>query len=272
MKAVWPINPLVSGLLDIHQDGTLYKRHTPQSISITTWDENQYYHYTTKKNRERTNALIKVDELMVQSFYHGRYDDSDRLVAVIHHDRFRSNCAINNLVPIFTIEQLQSYFVYRLKLIDGQHYRVAVSNKQEEYSLHMYLVSSKGSVFSLYNYARMAPTKTLYASYYLAPDYHEAPPKNPYRYVGGHVLVARAFISEMSPGKQVHHVDGNPCNNHVSNLRPMTPRDHLRLHRSLLPSFNNKVSFTSKLENTCGHCFQEVNAMPPWNDFLDKAR
>lgn len=195
---------------------------------------------------------------MIQSFYHGRYEETDRLIAVVHQDRSRRNCSINNLAPIFNIKQLQSYFIYRLQLIDGQHYRVAVSENPEEYTIQMYLVSSKGSIFSLHSFAWMTPTKTLYANYYLAPEYHEASPKNPYRYVGGQVLVAWAFIAEMSAGKQVHHIDGHPHNNHASNLRPMTPKGHMRLHRSL-PSFNNKDPFTSKLENTCGHCFKEVN-------------
>jgi hypothetical protein len=48
-----------------------------------------------------------------------------------------------------------------------------------------------------------------------------------------HRLIALAFIGEGSPGWFVNHRDGNPRNNHISNLEYVTPREN-SIHASNL--------------------------------------
>jgi hypothetical protein len=43
----------------------------------------------------------------------------------------------------------------------------------------------------------------------------------------GHQLVAEAFLGPKPKGKMVHHKDGNPSNNHVSNLEYVTCRENV---------------------------------------------
>ena len=43
-----------------------------------------------------------------------------------------------------------------------------------------------------------------------------------------HILVAAEFISNRVNGMEVNHIDGNPMNNHVSNLEWMTPINNKR--------------------------------------------
>lgn len=52
-----------------------------------------------------------------------------------------------------------------------------------------------------------------------------------------HRLVARVFIGECPPGKQVAHLDGNKTNNRLGNLAYVTPRenmDHQLIHGTRL--------------------------------------
>jgi len=45
-----------------------------------------------------------------------------------------------------------------------------------------------------------------------------------------HVLAAEKHIRALAPGEVVHHVDGNPLNNEVSNLQILTRAEHIRIH------------------------------------------
>ena len=52
-----------------------------------------------------------------------------------------------------------------------------------------------------------------------------------------HRLVAQAFIGELFEGCHVDHIDGNHSNNHYSNLRILTAKEHGLLH----PCISNPV-------------------------------
>ena len=58
-----------------------------------------------------------------------------------------------------------------------------------------------------------------------------------------HVLVASAFIGEITPGWQVHHIDGDKQNNAVSNLEIVCPKDHRvetkRMHPQIVTGMVN---------------------------------
>lgn len=45
-----------------------------------------------------------------------------------------------------------------------------------------------------------------------------------------HVVVYRTLVGPVPRGWHVHHVDGDWSNNDVSNLRALTPGEHVRLH------------------------------------------
>ena len=45
-----------------------------------------------------------------------------------------------------------------------------------------------------------------------------------------HRLVAQAFVGELFEGCNVDHIDGNHSNNHYSNLRILTAKEHGLLH------------------------------------------
>ena len=45
-----------------------------------------------------------------------------------------------------------------------------------------------------------------------------------------HRLVAQAFVGELFDGCHVDHIDGNHSNNHYSNLRILTAKEHGLLH------------------------------------------
>lgn len=45
-----------------------------------------------------------------------------------------------------------------------------------------------------------------------------------------HRLVAKAFLSDYDESKDIHHKDGNPLNNDISNLQVLTPTEHQKLH------------------------------------------
>lgn len=52
---------------------------------------------------------------------------------------------------------------------------------------------------------------------------------------GIHALVASAFIGDIPPGWQVHHIDGDKQNNTVSNLEIIHPREHRAETKRMYP-------------------------------------
>lgn len=54
-----------------------------------------------------------------------------------------------------------------------------------------------------------------------------------------HRLVAQAFVGELFEGSQVDHIDGNHSNNHWSNLRVLSARDHALLHPCIVDKSRN---------------------------------
>ena len=52
-----------------------------------------------------------------------------------------------------------------------------------------------------------------------------------------HRLVAQSFVGELFEGAQVDHIDGDHGNNHWTNLRILTSREHGMLH----PCISNKA-------------------------------
>lgn len=51
-----------------------------------------------------------------------------------------------------------------------------------------------------------------------------------------HRLVAQAFVGELFEGAQVDHVDGDHGNNHWTNLRILSAREHSLLHPCIVDS------------------------------------
>jgi HNH endonuclease/NUMOD4 motif len=89
-----------------------------------------------------------------------------------------------------------------------------------------YEVSSHGRMRSL-------PRKYRPGVYLLKPFVSGAPypqvkmsRRNTPRYAFVHHLVAQAFIGPRPPGEHIRHLDGDPTNNHVSNLRYGTPSEN----------------------------------------------
>ncbi|KAG1119723.1 hypothetical protein G6F42_012913 [Rhizopus arrhizus] len=113
------------------------------------------YHLTSKgvlvdpvTERESRSLYLRADEIMVNSFYNGMFGEQE-LMDVVHHDRFSKNLSIETLVPIFSLQQLQSYFIWRLSEMHESRFLVAKSNYPDKYSMSNYLVSEHGVVFCL---------------------------------------------------------------------------------------------------------------------------
>jgi hypothetical protein len=54
-----------------------------------------------------------------------------------------------------------------------------------------------------------------------------------------HRLVAQAFLGELYEGAQVDHIDGDHQNNHYTNLRILSTREHALLHPCLVNQARN---------------------------------
>ena len=63
-----------------------------------------------------------------------------------------------------------------------------------------------------------------------------------------HRLVAMKYCPEYFEGCHIHHIDGNRQNNAVENLKCMTAKEHLQLH---------KLKFTEDKIMICPVCKQE---------------
>lgn len=60
-----------------------------------------------------------------------------------------------------------------------------------------------------------------------------------------HRLVYETFVGKILKGSQIHHIDGNKQNNHVENLRMVTPLEHAQEHY-----IHRLESLGSDIENT----------------------
>ncbi|EPB90044.1 hypothetical protein HMPREF1544_03156 [Mucor circinelloides 1006PhL] len=201
-------------------------------------DEGKYYCFYFKNDRSRS-VYVRADEIMVYSFYHGMCGEQ-QLMDVVHHDRFSRNLSIETLVPIFSLEQLQSYFVWRLSEMNESRFLVAKSHKPDNYSMSSYLVSEDGVVFGLESKIFLSPKKgkSIYACLSVVVDLID----------GGkatintkeHLIVAATFREEgMGPGKEVHHIDGNPRNNAARNLVWLTKEEHMQVHHGICHQRHN---------------------------------
>lgn len=66
-----------------------------------------------------------------------------------------------------------------------------------------------------------------------------------------HRLVAQAFIGELFEGCHVDHIDGNHSNNHYSNLRILTAKEHGLLHPCISnPERNAKMQAAAQAKVT----------------------
>ena len=63
-----------------------------------------------------------------------------------------------------------------------------------------------------------------------------------------HRLVAMKYCSDYFEGCHVHHIDGDRINNNAENLKCMTPKEHLQLH---------KTQYKEDKMMTCPVCKQE---------------
>lgn len=59
-----------------------------------------------------------------------------------------------------------------------------------------------------------------------------------------HRLVAECWLKGFDKDKIIHHIDHNPLNNHVSNLKQMTPQEHYKQH----PEMKEKA-YKTNVEN-----------------------
>ena len=63
-----------------------------------------------------------------------------------------------------------------------------------------------------------------------------------------HRLVAMKYCSDYFEGCHIHHIDGNRINNNADNLKCMTAKEHLQLH---------KLQYTEDKSMICPVCKQE---------------
>jgi hypothetical protein len=66
-----------------------------------------------------------------------------------------------------------------------------------------------------------------------------------------HRLVLEAFVSKKPPGKQCAHYDGDPQNNHLSNLRWATAKENIEDRKRHGRTAMGEKSGTAKLDEKC---------------------
>lgn len=68
------------------------------------------------------------------------------------------------------------------------------------------------------------------------------PRANKLGYIGEHILVMETYLGRfLKPYEVVHHIDFNPSDNRLSNLRLMLIKEHKKLHAEFL---KDRVTFT----------------------------
>lgn len=89
---------------------------------------------------------MRVDFACVWSFYGGLFDINQDLLNVIRHDCNPTNNQIDNLVSIFTHEQLQNHFMWWLENKFYKEFRVIVS-RYDTLSCTKHIISESGNGF-----------------------------------------------------------------------------------------------------------------------------
>ncbi|EPB80967.1 hypothetical protein HMPREF1544_12340, partial [Mucor circinelloides 1006PhL] len=176
-----------------------------------------------------------ADYIMVNSFYCGMFGEQE-LLDVVHHDWFSKNLRIETLVPIFSLEQLQNYFVWRLSEMHGSRFLVAESSCPDQCTMSNYLIGEHGAVFGLSSKLYMQSKKgsVVYACC-LSVVVDLVDGSKATINAKEHIIVAATFQEGMAPeGKQVHHIDGNPRNNAAKNLVWLTTKKkHMQIHHEI---------------------------------------
>lgn len=100
---------------------------TGQVYSINDKKYYMIWHRPNGRDQPGMTSRPKVDETMVLSFYIGLYEEEDNLYNVVHHNRLKRDFSIENLVPIYTLKEQQSYFIWRLNELHENPYRVGAT-------------------------------------------------------------------------------------------------------------------------------------------------
>lgn len=91
----------------------------------------------------------------------------------------------------------------------------------------LYQVSNTGKVRSM-NYRRSGLVAELKQKNVKGYRYVDLVNKNGIKMLSVHRLIIETFIGPCPEGKQVNHVDGDPCNNNVSNLEYVTAAENIQ--------------------------------------------
>lgn len=103
--------------------------------------------------------------------------------------------------------------------------------KEIEGSKGEYLISNKGRFksYSKHSKARLIyPFRRHGDNKYLSINLYINGNRNTFL---AHRLVAKYFLNNYSEDKVIHHIDGNPYNNSVENLKALTQEEHFNIHR-----------------------------------------